>query len=472
MGYLSWFLAFCWLGVISGGLVRGDEELPAEVAADNALLEDYAANALLSVEERKIVALLERIENKFETLNEDEKVEFVKKIANYRDRFTTTLAKVESIPGMYGLNVPLLRANLGIHGTEEEMEEIHDDFEYAVNPRVSAEDEDDATVEDEEEYLKAQIAQDLGSMARKAAYPDPPRPQVSVTYEDGNSGKTIDDLYSLMTKLTNLVMVQIMSTNQIMSQPTHQPPPFYQPPYPRHSAPPFPRPSHSAAPNRNQPTRPKPNRRFRPQKPMNAMSQNPYYDLENIFSPMPQEFNDVTMNISYDKNKKKRKRRSADKKKRKRRSTDKKRKRRQATPDYSSMTYDDWYNTVYLPYLRHYQAQVAEYQRQMAAYNTAQMQASIPSNPFGDSTSFDHLGVNKFYKYSKAAYSNHLHDQAVGLDPMNEYSVAFEKWKCEKDQAGYPGIIDADEDCWDASTNTCWPAGADGSGSCAELDLG
>lgn len=51
-----------------------------DVAADNAVLEDYATNALLTIEERKIVALLERIEIKFETLNEDEKVE----VRNYK----------------------------------------------------------------------------------------------------------------------------------------------------------------------------------------------------------------------------------------------------------------------------------------------------------------------------------------------------------------------------------------------------
>ena len=51
------------------------EELPADIAADNAYLYDFAANALLSVEELKIVALLEMIESKFGTLQENEKDE-------------------------------------------------------------------------------------------------------------------------------------------------------------------------------------------------------------------------------------------------------------------------------------------------------------------------------------------------------------------------------------------------------------
>ena len=61
--------------LVAGGVVKMPKELPADIAADNAYLDDFAANALLSVEERKVVALLERIESKLGTLQENEKDE-------------------------------------------------------------------------------------------------------------------------------------------------------------------------------------------------------------------------------------------------------------------------------------------------------------------------------------------------------------------------------------------------------------
>merc|ERR1712112_509971 len=113
------------------------------MGAEEAVLKELSSKDLLTEDEEKIVELLKRIQEKFGTLEEGEKVEFVKKIANYQDRFITTLEKVEKVPGMFGLDVQLLRSNLGIPDIEETLEEIHD-------PRDAREFEEeisDATVE-------------------------------------------------------------------------------------------------------------------------------------------------------------------------------------------------------------------------------------------------------------------------------------------------------------------------------------
>ena len=75
MMFEQWCVFLGLVTLVAGGVVKMPEELPADIAADNAYLDDFAANALLSVEERKIVAPLERIESKFGTLQENEKDE-------------------------------------------------------------------------------------------------------------------------------------------------------------------------------------------------------------------------------------------------------------------------------------------------------------------------------------------------------------------------------------------------------------
>jgi len=470
MGFIGWSFALCWVALAAGGVVKGNEALPADVAADNAVLEDYATNALLTIEERKIVALLERIEIKFETLNEDEKVEFKKKISNYQDRFASTLSKVETIPGMYGLNVSLLRTNLGIPGTEEQVEEIHEDFEDVLNIGYESNDLPDATVENDDglQGLEVQVAQGLEEMARKAAYPS--NPKVSVSFEN-NSGqdeelpeKTIDDLYNLMSQLVNLVMVQIMTSMPVPKPAQPFPPqysPFpspgmqspyppqgmqspyppqgmqspYPPPgmhpssYPSHRSPAYKRPTSTPNPIPRKPSRPD-KYKTQQQNIKSSLSQSPYQhsNLKNLFAQIPPEFNEVTMNINYDKKKK--------------------RKRRQA--DASSQSYADWYHNEYLPYLRRYQASIADYERRMREYNWAQTQA-LPTNPFGSPAV-----KNPFYSYSKKAYSNFMYEQVKDTDPQAQYADAYGEWLCEKDSARETdNTITTGEQCWNAETSTC-----------------
>ena len=54
-----WCVFLGLVTLVAGGIVKMPEELPVDIAADNAYLDDFASNALLSVEERKIVALLD-----------------------------------------------------------------------------------------------------------------------------------------------------------------------------------------------------------------------------------------------------------------------------------------------------------------------------------------------------------------------------------------------------------------------------
>ena len=62
---------------------------------------------------------------------------------------------------MYGLNVHLLRANLGIPATEKHVEEIHEDFEDVMSGYNITE----ATVQDESgSDVEAKVSDDWPSM--------------------------------------------------------------------------------------------------------------------------------------------------------------------------------------------------------------------------------------------------------------------------------------------------------------------
>ena len=60
--------------LVSCGIIKDSEDLSLE-AIENASLDGYATIAQLTDEELKIVSLLERIQEKFVTLDEGEKVE-------------------------------------------------------------------------------------------------------------------------------------------------------------------------------------------------------------------------------------------------------------------------------------------------------------------------------------------------------------------------------------------------------------
>jgi len=202
------YFCLCLWGIsVSGGVIKDTEELPPEAVADNSFLEDYAINSPLTEDERKIVALLERIQTKFGTLDETEKDEFVSKMASYQARFISTLDKVETIPGTYGLDVPMLRVSLGLPGPDETIEEIHD-------PRDPREmDIPDATVETVESEVAAPAIEasvsmeDASPLERAAAPPPTPSPALIQSLEPQ---RTLDDIFEVMTVLGQLLAVQIV----------------------------------------------------------------------------------------------------------------------------------------------------------------------------------------------------------------------------------------------------------------------
>merc|ERR1719347_404950 len=189
--------------LVSCGIIKDPEDLSLE--AIDASLDGYATIAQLTDEELKIVSLLERIQEKFVTLDEGEKVEFVRKISDYQDRFTSTLDKVENIPGMYKLNVTMLRTNLGIPGPSDTLEEIHDprDYEEVKLP--------DATVEivpDIEATISYEEKDESLPLARAAVYPTVSKP-VAAKSAAVKPERSLNDIYKVMTQLVQLVLYQI-----------------------------------------------------------------------------------------------------------------------------------------------------------------------------------------------------------------------------------------------------------------------
>jgi len=87
--------------------------------------------------------------------------------------------------------------------------------------------------------------------------------------------------------------------------------------------------------------------------------------------------------------------------------------------------YRDWYENTYLPWYEQWDQKMAEYKLQMMAYETAQYQQLVPSNPFGP-VSFG----NPYPFYSKSAYKQSLFDDVAGsADPAVTYKDDFEDWK-------------------------------------------
>merc|ERR1719348_2225642 len=119
-------------------------------------------------------------------LNERERVEFVAKMADYRDRFESSLDKVENIPGMMGLDVTNLRLSLGLASHAEDLEEVHiEDVPWYEDPKQS---KSFGSVE---------------SMVRKAATPKNVK-------SSARKEPTMNDLYDALLQLLELTIVQVL----------------------------------------------------------------------------------------------------------------------------------------------------------------------------------------------------------------------------------------------------------------------
>merc|ERR1711887_220203 len=277
-------LGLSWLYSINCGVIKDPEENLTIEAVDNGSIDSFATNALnaLNDEELKIVSLLERIQEKFVTLDDGEKVEFVRKISDYQDRFTSTLDKVEEIPGMYNLDVPMLRTNLGIPGHSDTLEEIHDprDYDEVKLP--------DATVEIAPD-IEATISYEAEaeSLARAAA-----DPTLSSTLEPERS---LDDIYEVLTQLVQLVIYQI---SQEFNKPEPTMPDYYYYPTPSvymRSSSPF---SRVRANKRKKSRKMKPHARPTPSTMYGG--QVPYnQDLAGILNSIPPVCDDVRVHYNY-----------------------------------------------------------------------------------------------------------------------------------------------------------------------------
>jgi len=284
MKALTLALGLSWLYSINCGVIKDPEENLTIEAVDNGSIDSFATNALnaLNDEELKIVSLLERIQEKFVTLDDGEKVEFVRKISDYQDRFTSTLDKVEEIPGMYNLDVPMLRTNLGIPGHSDTLEEIHDprDYDEVKLP--------DATVEIAPD-IEATISYEAEaeSLARAAA-----DPTLSSTLEPERS---LDDIYEVLTQLVQLVIYQI---SQEFNKPEPTMPDYYYYPTPSvymRSSSPF---SRVRANKRKKSRKMKPHSRPTPSTMYGG--QVPYnQDLAGILNSIPPVYDDVSVHYNY-----------------------------------------------------------------------------------------------------------------------------------------------------------------------------
>merc|ERR1711942_81160 len=287
------FVVGLWCSsLVSCGIIKDSEDLSLE-AIENASLDGYATIAQLTDEELKIVSLLERIQEKFVTLDEGEKVEFVRKISDYQDRFTSTLDKVENIPGMYKLNVTMLRANLGIPGPSDTLEEIHDprDYEEVKLPEATVE-----IVPDTEATVSYEEKDESLPLARAAVYPTVSKP-VAAKPAAVKPERSLNDIYKVMTQLVQLVLYQIAQEfNKPDLAPARSVYPYYPIPSVSMSAySPYSNMHVLAKKSRAKKLRP----RVRPTPPMYGR-QGPYHeDLAGMLNAIPPSYDDVSIHYDY-----------------------------------------------------------------------------------------------------------------------------------------------------------------------------
>merc|ERR1719391_255970 len=124
-------------------------------------------------------------------LSERERVEFVAKMADYRDRFESSLDKVENIPGMMGLDVINLRLSLGLSSKAEDMEEVHI--------------EDVPWYELQNQDLKqSKSFGSVNSMLRETSTP------TNLKSSAKKKEPTMNDLYDALLQLLELTIVQVL----------------------------------------------------------------------------------------------------------------------------------------------------------------------------------------------------------------------------------------------------------------------
>jgi len=193
MRALNLLLGVVWISKVCGGVIKDQEDPSLEAAVTGNKQDEHTA--VLTDDELQTVALLERIQTRIGTLDNADKAQFVKKISTRQDKFSSTLNKVETIPGMYNLDVPYLRANLGIPYPDDTKEGMNH-----LKEEVPA-----ATVVDAPSYEATISSEDASPFERSAAA----NPYGS-SVEDSEPVRTLDDVYEVMTILKQLIMVKIV----------------------------------------------------------------------------------------------------------------------------------------------------------------------------------------------------------------------------------------------------------------------
>ena len=124
----------------------------------------------MTKEEIKLVKLLLKVQKSYPTLNaadqgqvrsivwrssnEDNLLQLVEKVKMFRDKLESTLSKANSVPGKYGLDLPLLRKALDLNpatsaAVAEDSDKIEDDLDdvYTDEDLVDDDGEADVTVD-------------------------------------------------------------------------------------------------------------------------------------------------------------------------------------------------------------------------------------------------------------------------------------------------------------------------------------
>ena len=124
----------------------------------------------MTKEEIKLVKLLLKVQKSYPTLNaadqgqvrsivwrssnEDNLLQLVEKVKMFRDKLESTLSKANSVPGKYGLDLPLLRKALDLNpatsaAVAEDSDKIEDDLDdvYTDEDLVDEDGEADVTVD-------------------------------------------------------------------------------------------------------------------------------------------------------------------------------------------------------------------------------------------------------------------------------------------------------------------------------------
>jgi len=438
------FLSLMVVVVDAKSLLRENQKTSDESSSSS------SAQANMTKEEIKLVKLLLKVQKSYPTLNAADQGQLVEKVKMFRDKLESTLSKANSVPGKYGLDLPLLRKALDLNpatsaAVAEDSDKIEDDLDdvYTDEDLVDEDGEADVTVDSNSDVDAAVHPWDLERKSAKINEEsvDPDSDDSSLDSagqpEDlEDAAEMIQDLSEQVRRLTRLLISLLGAgppSPPSPSSPSITPVAFTFPHSPFYHQP-------NAYPNPQIVKKAKIERKEAKKKytynanvhrgatPTHIKSQ-----LEAIFDAIPSDYQEMDVNLNY----LKRKKRSAGRKKREAESLDNSYQYdsthyppaqqsyyypvSQASTGYYPSYYSDqtmaeydpyyadpYYQPAYLPSSWElYMQQVQEYYRQMEIYNLAVALSAIPEDPMGSWNKDQKTGgavYNPFRHYSKHQY--------------------------------------------------------------------